>query len=362
MSTSQGNRNGRIRPHQRETNNDAATVGAELAEPANLAEKYNETKRVSMDEKCRRNYRQRIARIVKFWKENDEDYYKVGVRAVPEADLANTMKYYFGKFNEDLVYEGLNEIFVLHFLVSTKWKSENKLKSVDDLRKYKDAIMWGAKQDDALLPVKFYEMFDNFLAGYKKEWTVAKKHGNVDEMAADPIPVSLFRLLLKWALDANNLFVWFWTLLQWNFMARCASIDPLALRHFTLGADSLVGKYDLSKADQAGERLSEKNIYANVFEWRLCCWTAMGVWLALRGEQMDENGSFFLDKGVKAGVAAKKYCEQVIGVVSPHIETLKNHMRESSFNPYGLRKGSATHAVSGTTVPPPIPSIARRGD
>jgi hypothetical protein len=118
---------------------------------------------------------------------------------------------------------------------------------VDDLRKYKDAIMWGAKQVNALLPAKFYEMFDNFLGGYKKEWMQAKKNGKVDEMAADPIPVSLFRLLLKWALDANNIFVWFWTLLQWNFMARCASIDPLGLRHFTLREDSLVGKYDYQR-------------------------------------------------------------------------------------------------------------------
>ena len=31
-------------------------------------------------------------------------------------------------------------------------------------------------------------------------------------------------------------------------------------------------------------------------------------------------------------------------------------------NPYGLRKGAATHAVSGTTAAPSIPSIARRGE
>jgi len=29
---------------------------------------------------------------------------------------------------------------------------------------------------------------------------------------------------------------------------------------------------------------------------------------------------------------------------------------------HGLRKGSATHATSGTTVPPPLPSVARRGE
>ena len=38
------------------------------------------------------------------------------------------------------------------------------------------------------------------------------------------------------------------------------------------------------------------------------------------------------------------------------------HMKVERLNPYGLRKGAATHAVSGTTAAPSIPSIARRGE
>jgi hypothetical protein len=37
-------------------------------------------------------------------------------------------------------------------------------------------------------------------------------------------------------------------------------------------------------------------------------------------------------------------------------------MRLDHFNPHGLRKGSATHAVSGTTLSPSLPSVARRGE
>jgi hypothetical protein len=105
---------------KRETNDQAETVGADIAEPADLAAAYNETVRVSMADKCRRNYRQRIARIILFWKTNDPDYYHIRVQSVSECDLADPTKYYFGKFKEDLVYEGLNEVFVLHFLVSKK--------------------------------------------------------------------------------------------------------------------------------------------------------------------------------------------------------------------------------------------------
>ena len=101
-------------------------------------------------------------------------------------------------------------------------------------------------------------MFDTFLGGYKKEFKAKKKDGLVDEKAADPISFTLDKLLLKLALEGNNVMVWFWTVVQWNFMARSASIDPLTLQNFRIGTDSIIGKYDKAKMDQAGERLSEK--------------------------------------------------------------------------------------------------------
>ena len=42
-------------------------------------------------------------------------------------------------------------------------------------------------------------------------------------------------------------------------MARSASIDCLAFHNFSVGSlDSIVIKYDETKADKAGEKLSEK--------------------------------------------------------------------------------------------------------
>ena len=260
------------------------------------------------------------------------------------------------------MYEGLNESFVLHFLVSNKKKADGKLKSLEDLWKYKDAIMWGSKVAGKLLPVKFYEMFNQFLHGYKKEFAKEKKKGNVHQMEADPIPMGLYHLLLKWALDSNNTFVWFWTLGQWNCMAQCASIDPLGLHNMKLGSDSLVIKYDDSKADKSGERLSEKNIYANLIEWQECFWTGMGVWLALREGEGVMGDCLFLNEGVSEGTASKKYCKQVVGMVQPHLDTVKNHMNAEKFNPYVTRKGSATYAISGMMMPPLIPSIAQHGE
>jgi hypothetical protein len=63
----------------------------------------------------------------------------------------------------------------------------------------------------------------------------------------------------------------------------------------------------------------------------------------------------------KEGTAATKFCEQLVGIIEPYTQEVQNHMRISNFNPYGLHKGAATYAVSGTTATPSIPSVARRG-
>jgi hypothetical protein len=85
-------------------------------------------------------------------------------------DLQDVTRHYFGRFKEDLIYTGMNSEFLKHFLVTVKWKKDGKLKGVDDLRKYKDAIMWGAKTAGQRLPTSFYEMMDRVLGGFKKEF------------------------------------------------------------------------------------------------------------------------------------------------------------------------------------------------
>jgi hypothetical protein len=94
------------------------------------------------------------------------------------------------------------------------------------------------------LPSSFYEDMEIYLGAYKKKFAHAKKQGNVEEYSTDPIPLPVYRFLLRRSIETNNVFAWTWTLLQWNCMARSASIDCLAFHNFSLGLDSIVIKYD----------------------------------------------------------------------------------------------------------------------
>ena len=122
-------------------------------------------------------------------------------------------------FQFDLKYEKLNPHYVLYYLTKIKRKKDGKIKSVTDIRKYKDAIMWGAEMKNQLLPLTFYSQIENFEGSYKKEVSNERSKGNVEKETCNPIPYTLYHLVLNWALDANNIFVWFWTLCQWHCMA-----------------------------------------------------------------------------------------------------------------------------------------------
>ena len=358
-------RHGRIHPHERDTDDDAPILGEgalDLDTNEEFCSRYHESIRATMDDKARKDYRCRIQRIVKFWEAECVDYCKIGTRCISQTELQDVTKFHFNRYKHDLVYKGLNVKYVLHFLMATKLKPNGKIKGHQDVRKYKDAIMWGANVAGERLPVSFFVEMDQYLASYKKIFIKAKKQGEVDEKEADPIPVSLYQMILKWSIEENNIFCWFWSLAQWTCMGRCASIDPLAFHNFKIAQDSIVCKYDDSKADKSGDHLSEKNIYANPFEWTQCFWTGMGVYCALECQRLAEHERLFLSPGVSEGAAALRYCEQLHSIVSTHETEVLNQMRPEHFNPYGLRKGSATHAVSGTTVTPSLPSVSRRGE
>jgi hypothetical protein len=61
------NRNGRIRPHQRDTDDAAPILGSGISEPAGFETAYNETIYLTMSDNNRKDYGRRIKVIISFW-------------------------------------------------------------------------------------------------------------------------------------------------------------------------------------------------------------------------------------------------------------------------------------------------------
>ena len=287
--------NARIRSENRNTNDAVPMLGAGLAKPLDLRAKINETAKYKMKDLTKRSYRNKIREFTEFLRTDPASaaYCIVGVTKVPD-DMYNDPTYYYypgtkvpgqteERFEYDLVYEGMDPDWLLHYLTVKKVKSDGKICGSRNLEKFKDAILWGAEIQKKHLPRKFYDAVENHLRAFKKEVRSLKQSGNnlVEDKASDPINFSLYTRLLDWCLEENNIMAWHWTQAQWSLMARSASIDPLHVKNFRLGPDSIIIKYDDSKTEAAATRLAEKNVFANPFDFRLCYWTGLGIWVSI---------------------------------------------------------------------------------
>lgn len=103
-------------------------------------------------------------------------------------------------------------------------------------------------------------------------------------------------------------------------MAQSILVDPLGFHSFHCGTDSIKVTYDKSKADQSGEKVSPKNVYANPFDPTISPFLGLGIWLSLKKETFVDNDSFFLGVG-EIGSAAHWDCSQLI-------DMLKNFVSE----------------------------------
>jgi hypothetical protein len=306
--------------------------------------------------------RRRIKQIYSWLQLNYNDEYCMegGVVALtPEQKNDPSVHHYGNDF--DLCYSRFNVTYLKAFIGSIKLKGNGKHCSFVHIRKFRDAIKFGAEEAKQDLPAEFDREMKSFLLSCKKEVTNQKKQGNLDEQESDPISIVLYQMICEWALASNNILVWVWTVLQWNCMARSASIDPLGFHNFSKGVDSILIKYDDSKADNAGEKVSPKNLFANPFNPIICPFTALGCYLCVNRETFSVNDKIFQKRG-KDGSAAANYCNQLSALIEKCKDEVNSHSRPDHTNTHGIRKGSAIHATSGSTCPPPLSSVANRGE
>ena len=80
-------------------------------------------------------------------------------------------------------------------------------------------------------------------------------------------------------------------------------------------------------------------------------------------EAFDKDKKYlFINEGCKIGSVSDNYCKALRDLFLQNIDTVSEFIKPDHANAHGTRKGSSIHATSGTTCPPPITSIAYRGE
>ena len=130
------------------------------------------TEKLEINQRLQNEYRNQISHIYNFLEIHYPDYYVVGVRFLTDIDK-DDLDQHWNKNDRDLIYKGLNVKFIKAFMAHAKKKKNGKICSNSNIRKYKDAILWGSKQASSPLPPSFYDELEKFLNVFKKETKVA---------------------------------------------------------------------------------------------------------------------------------------------------------------------------------------------
>lgn len=305
------------------------------------------------------SHNRRLMKMIGWIRVNYLQYYTLMVVKLTPQEMADKDR--FHKSTHDFDYQKIRSDIIKAFLSATKIKATKPdgteiFYSFDNLRKYKDAILFGAKRKKIKLPDQFLVDMNAYVDSLKKENQSAKKTGQVTEHESDPISFGLYRQICINALNSGFIFLWAFTVMQWNCMARSINIDNLRFNCFAIGTDSLVVKYWDTKKDKKGEKTSPKNCYANPFDFTICFVTALGIYLCLNDEEFSsgKKHTLFISEGSKEGTASHRYCIQLIAMFKTMFETLTEYIRPGHANAHGTRKGAAVAATSGTTCPHPL--------
>lgn len=262
---------------------DAPLLGDEQELQGAALSAMQETEDFERKEKTMRDHRRRINCVVDWLQENAPEYFAVGVVSTTSEDRDNPRRHLYGA-QRDLKYTGLHVSFIKAFIASKKIKSNGMHSSFANLRKYHDAVLFGAERAKTPLPPSYLEQMPTFLLSCKKEAVVAKRNGTLDEQEADPISFELYKKICGWMIEANDIFAWAWMTTEWNLMARTASVELLGLCNMKTSVDAIVIKFYDSKMDGGGDKVTPKHCYANPIDPSICMFTALGCYLATKGE------------------------------------------------------------------------------
>ena len=75
------------------------------------------------------------------------------------------------------------------------------------------------------------------------------------------------------------------------------------------GTDLIIVKYDESKSDEADDKFTNKNIYANPTAFSLCFFTALGICCFYESVLLMSREDIFLTENSKLGIAGHRFCD-----------------------------------------------------
>ena len=147
-----------------------------------------------MDNETEKDHRRRNTEFIKWMKRKYPAQFDHCVVELTEEQRADPDRKYYGA-THDFLYDKINPAILKAFLSGEKkYKDDSRTTQYSHVHicKYHDAILFGSKKADAVLPQQYHTQMKSYLKSVRKEKQQAKAKGELDEEDADPINFALY--------------------------------------------------------------------------------------------------------------------------------------------------------------------------
>jgi hypothetical protein len=253
-------------------------------------------------------------------------------------------------------------------------KHKNEPLAFSSVKMYNSALKWWYKEHKLIIAPEVNLELDTLLKGYQRRVSELKLDGKMPVFEGKyHLPFegycTLASLLFKSADVSQMLFAWPFLVLQWNLIARTATVSSMMMEHIGWESDALLISTPKHKGDQEGMKCFARHVYANPSNPAICPVLALAILTFLRSIRHDPSftlpdprrlPNFRIFDGPNNGARFSDSLQRIIASVpSPNVHLLGGEKKQ--LGTHSVRKGAASYCAGMISGPSTVQVFLRAG-
>jgi hypothetical protein len=252
-------------------------------------------------------------------------------------------------------------------------KQKDKPLAFSSVRSYKSALVWYYKEHKFIIQPDVDQELEKLLNGYKRRVSDFKLDGKMPVFEGKyHLTFEGFRVLAARLMESEPfnqmLFGWPFLILQWNLIARTATVSSMMMEHIGWEADALLITTPKHKGDQEGVKCFARHLYANPCTPAICPVLALAILVFVRSLRHDPAASSTADSSPNFRVFdgpsnCARFSDVLLRIIAA-VPVSEVHMlggEKKQLGTHSVRKGAASYCAGMVNGPSTVQIFLRAG-
>lgn len=289
-----------------------------------------------------------------------------------EGKIKAIARYYTEQLSREFVVPAQRDDILAFFgwLIDEKHKDEPL--AISSVKMYKSALKWFYKEHRVVMSPEINQELDTLMKGYQRRVSEFKLDGKMPVFEGKyHLPFAGYRvlasLLFRSSAFGEMLFAWPFLVLQWNLIARTATVSSMMMEHIGWEGDALLITTPKHKGDQEGVKCFARHVYANPIIPAICPVLALAIVTFVRTLRHDPStsgpaapASFRVFDGPNSSARFSSVLSRIIAAV-PDAELHLLGGEKKQLGTHSVRKGAASYCAGMINGPSTVQVFLRAG-